>query len=70
MCRRLRITEMMANMFRSILAVSPSALYPAVCLTTNKFAPAYEGLELGIGDSIMIKAVAEVCGRSVVATSP
>ena len=38
---------------------------PVVCLATNKIAPAYAGLELGIGDSIMIKAVAETCGRSV-----
>ena len=52
----------MANTFRTIIAVSPAALHAAVCLTTNKIAPAYEGLELGIGDSIMIKAVAETCG--------
>ena len=63
--KRLKITEMMANCFRSVMARSPSELLPVVCLATNKIAPAYAGLELGIGDSIMIKAVAETCGRSV-----
>ena len=60
-----KITEMMANCFRSVMARSPSELLPVVCLATNKIAPAYAGLELGIGDSIMIKAVAEtVAARS------
>ena len=36
-----------------------------VCLATNKIAPDYMGVELGIGDSIMIKAVSETCGMKV-----
>uniref|UniRef100_A0A7S4FBN9 DNA ligase n=1 Tax=Chrysotila carterae TaxID=13221 RepID=A0A7S4FBN9_CHRCT len=63
--KRLRITEMLANGFRTVIAVSPAELLPVVSLTTNKIGAAYEGLELGIGDSVMIKAVAETCGRSV-----
>ena len=63
--KRLRITELMANAFRTVLAVSPLDLLPVVRLTTNKIAADYAGIELGIGDSIMIKAVAETCGRSV-----
>jgi len=63
--KRLLITEMMANAFRTIIAVSPEDLLPAVCLAANKLAPDFMGVELGIGDSIMIKAVAETCGRSV-----
>ena len=65
--KRLLITEMLANQFRTVIAVSPQDLLPVVCLTTNKIAPDFENCELGIGDSIMIKAVAETCGRSVAA---
>ena len=63
--KRLAITELMANAFRTVIATSPSELLPVVCLATNKIAAEYEGVELGIGDSIMMRAVAETCGRSV-----
>ena len=65
--KRLLITELMANAFRTVIATSPDDLLPLMSLATNKLAPAYEGIELGIGDSIMIKAVSETCGRSVAA---
>ena len=55
----------MANAFRTVIATSPSELLPLMALSPNKLAPAYAGVELGIGDSIMIKAVSETCGRSV-----
>lgn len=31
----------------------------------NKIAPAYEGRELGIGDALLFKALAESCGSTV-----
>ena len=34
-------------------------------LTINRIAPDYEGLELGIGESLLVKAIAESSGRSV-----
>eukprot|EP00316_Scyphosphaera_apsteinii_P008011 CAMPEP_0119319952 /NCGR_PEP_ID=MMETSP1333-20130426/50912_1 /TAXON_ID=418940 /ORGANISM="Scyphosphaera apsteinii, Strain RCC1455" /LENGTH=817 /DNA_ID=CAMNT_0007326511 /DNA_START=148 /DNA_END=2601 /DNA_ORIENTATION=- len=63
--KRLRMTEILANCFRTVIAVTPSQLLPVISLASNKIAAAYEGLELGIGDSILIKAVAESCGRSI-----
>ena len=45
--KRLRITELMANAFRTVLAVSPQYLLPVVRLTTNKIAADYAGIELG-----------------------
>ena len=63
--KRLLITELMANAFRSVIATSPDDVLPMMALSTSRLAPAYEGIELGIGDSLMIKAVSETCGRSV-----
>jgi DNA ligase-1 len=63
--KRLLITQLMANCFRTIIATSPAQLHAAICVATNKIAASYEGLELGVGDAIMIKAVAETCGKSV-----
>lgn len=32
-------------------------------LSTNQLGPAYDGLELGIGESIILKAIGESCGK-------
>ena len=61
--RRLAITQHLTQCFRSILAASPMDLLPTVYLCTNRVAPAHEGLELGIGDSTLIKALAEATGE-------
>jgi len=63
--KRLLITQLMCNAFRTVIATSPEQLHATICVATNKIAASYEGLELGVGDSIMIKAVAETCGKSV-----
>ena len=47
----------LGNFFQSVLALSPLQLAKCVYLCTNALAPAYEGIELGIGDSIIMKAV-------------
>ena len=41
-----------------------SDLLAAVYLAVNKLAPAHEGMELGIGDAIMIKVVSEVTSKT------
>lgn len=59
---RLRTTEMLSNLFRSVIMLSPDDLLLCVYLCLNKIAPAYEGVELGIGESILVKAIAEATG--------
>lgn len=53
--RRLAKTQQLVSLFRGIIARTPESLLPAVYLCTNQVAPSYTGIELGVGDSILIK---------------
>lgn len=59
---RLEIQGLMTALLRRILRYAPEDLYHAVYLASNSIAPAYECLELGIGDSILQKAIGEAYG--------
>ncbi|XP_046856445.1 DNA ligase 1-like isoform X2 [Xenia sp. Carnegie-2017] len=61
---RLKITSTLSNLFRSVIALTPQDLLPCLYLCLNKLAPSYEGIELGIGDGLLIKVIAETTGRS------
>lgn len=60
---RIVITDIVCNMLRTVIYTTPEDLVAVVYLSANKIAPAHEGLELGIGDASIIKALAEACGR-------
>ncbi|CAL1526365.1 unnamed protein product [Lymnaea stagnalis] len=62
---RLKMTEIMCNFFRSVIALSPGDLLQCVYLCLNKLAPAYQGVELGIGETVLMKAIAQATGRNV-----
>jgi len=62
---RLRTIEMLSNYFRSVTVQTPADLLPSVYMTLNRLAPAWEGVELGIGESLLMKAIAQSTGRSV-----
>ncbi|KAI9194253.1 hypothetical protein LWI28_004454 [Acer negundo] len=61
---RIVITDIVCNMLRTVIDTTPEDLAAVVYLAANKVAPAHEGLELGIGDASIIKALAEACGRT------
>ncbi|KAG8384127.1 hypothetical protein BUALT_Bualt04G0086000 [Buddleja alternifolia] len=61
---KLKATSMLCNMFRSLLALSPEDVLPAVYLCTNKIAPDHENMELNIGGSIIVAALEEACGTN------
>ena len=61
---RLDIQALMTKFFRRIIKYGnlPDDLNAAVYLASNSVAPAYECVELGIGDSLLIKAISEAYG--------
>jgi DNA ligase-1 len=61
--KRLEITAIVTKALRAVIEVTPQDLLPCVFLIVNKLAPAHEGIELGIGESILTKALAEATGR-------
>ncbi|KAE8037729.1 hypothetical protein FH972_010294 [Carpinus fangiana] len=61
---RIVITDIVCNMLRTVMHTTPDDLVAVVYLAANRIAPAHEGLELGIGDASIIKALAEACGRT------
>ncbi|XP_067670815.1 DNA ligase 1-like isoform X2 [Haliotis asinina] len=62
---RLKMIEILCNFFRSVIVLSPGDLLQCVYLCLNKLAPAYAGMELGIGETVLMKAIAQATGRSV-----
>ena len=60
---RLEKESFFCRLFRAIISTTPLELDAIVHLASNSVGPAYEGLELGIGDSLLVKAVCEATGR-------
>ncbi|CAH2065724.1 unnamed protein product [Thlaspi arvense] len=61
---KIKAMSMLCNMFRSLLALSPEDVLPAVYLCTNKIAADHENIELNIGGSLISSALEEACGIS------
>ncbi|KAM0845567.1 hypothetical protein ACQ4PT_056278 [Festuca glaucescens] len=60
---RIIITEILSNVFRTIIATTPEDLLATVYLSVSRIAPPHEGIELGIGDTSIIRALSEAYGR-------
>lgn len=61
---RLDIQQSLTTLFRKTVLRNPSDLYQLIYLASNSVAPAYECIELGVGDSILIKAIGEASGTN------
>lgn len=57
--------EVLSNFFRSVIVLCPSDLLPCVYLCLNQLGPTYEGLELGIAETSLMKVIAQTTGRSL-----
>ncbi|KAJ1669528.1 ATP-dependent DNA ligase Cdc17, partial [Spiromyces aspiralis] len=62
---RLEIMEHLTQLFLRIIESNPTDLVRAVYLCVSRVAPEYEGIELGIGESLLMKAIAAATGRTV-----
>lgn len=61
---RLAIQEIMTSLFRQVMLKNPSEMNSVLYLASNSVAAAYECVELGIGDAILIKAIGEATGTN------
>ncbi|EUB61809.1 DNA ligase [Echinococcus granulosus] len=61
---RLKIIEVLSNFYRSVGVLSPKELPICIYMSINRLGPSYEGLELGIGESLLIKALTLTTGNT------
>ncbi|KAG9186935.1 DNA ligase 1 [Alternaria panax] len=63
--KRLEILAHCSLFLRQVLRLTPSDMLPTVMLMVNKLAADYAGIELGIGESLIMKAVSQSTGRNL-----
>ncbi|KAJ3276103.1 hypothetical protein HDV01_006273 [Terramyces sp. JEL0728] len=63
--KRLEITSYLTKFFVSVIETVPDSLLSSVYLCLNRIGPEYDGKELGIGESLLMKALAGATGRNV-----
>ncbi|TFY69614.1 hypothetical protein EVG20_g3074 [Dentipellis fragilis] len=59
---RIAIINALTNTFRTIIQYHPSSMLPSLYLLSNSLSPPYSPLELGLGPSIISKAIMHVSG--------
>lgn len=62
---RLKMVEVLANFLRSVIVLSKADLIRCIYLSLNQLAPAYEGIELGVAETGLLKAIAQSTGRTL-----
>ncbi|KAL0084780.1 ATP-dependent DNA ligase [Phycomyces blakesleeanus] len=63
--KRLAITEYLVQLFLQAIKLTPSGLLELLYMCINKLCPDYEGLEMGVGESFLIKAIVSSTGRNI-----
>lgn len=57
--------EILSNFLRSVIVLSKDDLVACIYLCLNQLAPAYEGVELGVAETYLMKAIAQSTGREL-----
>ncbi|KAK7205198.1 hypothetical protein BZA70DRAFT_299399 [Myxozyma melibiosi] len=63
--KRLEIISYCSAFLLEVLELSPDSLLTIVYLFINKLGPDFEGVEIGLGEAILSKAISECTGRSL-----
>ncbi|KAK6443255.1 ATP-dependent DNA ligase Cdc17 [Oleoguttula sp. CCFEE 5521] len=63
--KRLEISAHCSLFMRQVLRLTPDDLLPTTLLMIGKLAADYSGIELGIGESLIMKAIGESTGRTL-----
>lgn len=63
--KRLEISAYTTRFLIDVIEKTPGDLLKVVYLCINRLAPDYDALELGIGESLLLKAIAGCTGRKV-----
>jgi DNA ligase-1 len=63
--KRLEIAAHCSRFLRQVMRLTPEDLTYTVLLMINKLAADYAGIELGIGESLIMKAIGESTGRTL-----
>ncbi|KAM0723303.1 hypothetical protein Q7P37_001504 [Cladosporium fusiforme] len=63
--KRLEIMAHCSAFLRQVARLTPDDLQPTVLLMIGKLAADYSGIELGIGESLIMKAIGESTGRNL-----
>ena len=66
---RIQILNILTNCLRLIYLSHPQSLLPALYLLSNSLSPAYSPVELGLGPSVISKALQQVSGLTPAALS-
>ncbi|GAA5941308.1 DNA ligase (ATP) CDC9 [Sporobolomyces koalae] len=63
--KRLEISAYLTRFLVDVIERTPKDLLRVVYLCINRLAPEYESIELGIGESLLMKSIGEACGRTL-----